>query len=64
MFPTWTVNATMLQYTSSLTQPYQKLMTSYIFAEQYWFSERDKYLFILSIHRFPKISGSRRQCWQ
>lgn len=41
MFPTWIVNATMLLYTSFLTQPYQKLMTSYIFAEQYCFSETE-----------------------
>lgn len=41
MFPTWIVNVTMLLYTNSLTQPYQQLMTSYIFAEQYWFSETE-----------------------
>lgn len=41
MFPPWIVNVTMLLYMSSLTQLYQKLMTSYILAEQYWFSETE-----------------------
>lgn len=48
MFPTWIVNVTMLLYTTSLTQPYQKLMTSYIFAEQYWFSETESILLYIN----------------